>query len=50
MKMLLLTFAGIVAGTIVMADAVSFDNLTTGAPPPGWTATKTGTGEPEMDR
>jgi hypothetical protein len=47
MKMLLLTFAGIVAGTIVMADAVSFDNLTTGAPPPGWTATKTGTGDPK---
>jgi hypothetical protein len=27
-----------------MADTVNFDNLTTGAPPPGWTATKTGTG------
>jgi len=27
-----------------LADTVNFDNLTTGAPPPGWTATKTGTG------
>lgn len=29
---------------IALADTVNFDNLTTGAPPPGWTATKTGTG------
>lgn len=27
-----------------LADTVNFDNLATGAPPPGWTATKTGTG------
>jgi len=27
-----------------LADTINFDNLTTGAPPPGWTATKTGTG------
>src|SRR5437868_4845703 len=27
-----------------MAQTVNFDNLTPGAPPPGWTATKTGTG------
>src|SRR5713226_5302220 len=27
-----------------LADTVNFDNFTTGAPPPGWTATKTGTG------
>src|SRR5438105_11610876 len=26
------------------AQTVDFDTLTTGAPPPGWTATKTGTG------
>src|SRR4029077_21182274 len=29
---------------VALADTVNFDNLTTGAPPPGWTATKTGTG------
>src|SRR5438132_14388635 len=27
------------------ADTVSFDDLKTGAPPPGWTATKTGKSE-----
>src|SRR5947199_10812737 len=27
------------------ADTVSFDDLKTGAPPPGWTATQTGKGE-----
>lgn len=27
-----------------LADTVNFDNLKTGAPPPGWTATKTGSG------
>jgi hypothetical protein len=27
------------------AETVNFDNLKVGAPPPGWTATKTGTGE-----
>ena len=33
-----------VAG-IAMADTVDYDNLKVGAPPPGWTATKTGTGD-----
>jgi hypothetical protein len=37
--------AAIVLRGIVLADAVNFDNLKVGAPPPGWTATKTGTGE-----
>jgi hypothetical protein len=41
--MLVLTIAAL--GGIVLADAVTFDTLTAGAPPPGWTATKTGTGE-----
>src|SRR5713101_8105941 len=27
-----------------LAQTVNFDNLNTGAPPPGWTATKTGSG------
>jgi hypothetical protein len=30
---------------VALADTVNFDNLSTAAPPPGWTATKTGTGE-----
>jgi hypothetical protein len=29
---------------VAAADSVTFDNLAVGAPPPGWTATKTGTG------
>lgn len=31
--------------TVMSADTVSFDNFKIGAPPPGWTATKTGTGD-----
>ena len=30
---------------VVLADAVNFDTLPVGAAPPGWTATKTGTGD-----
>src|SRR6266702_2814306 len=30
---------------IASAETVNFDDLKTGAPPPGWTATKTGSGE-----
>jgi hypothetical protein len=30
--------------SMALADTVNFDNLKTGAPPPGWTATKTGSG------
>ena len=30
-----------------LAQTVNFDNLPTGAAPPGWTATKTGTGNPK---
>src|SRR6266567_1495006 len=29
---------------VVLADTANFDNFKTGAPPPGWTATKTGSG------
>ena len=35
-------------GTI-FADTVHFDDLQTGAPPPGWTATKTGKGDPKWE-
>src|SRR5260221_12955689 len=31
--------------SIASAETVNFDDLKTGAPPPGWTATKTGKGE-----
>ena len=30
---------------IALADTVNFDGVKTGSPPPGWTATQTGTGE-----
>lgn len=30
-----------------LAQTVNFGNLPAGAPPPGWTATKTGTGNPK---
>ncbi len=31
--------------TVVFGATVNFDDVTPGAPPPGWTATKTGSGE-----
>ena len=34
-----------ILASTALADTVNFDNLKTGAPPPGWTATKTGSGE-----
>src|SRR6266700_7592346 len=30
--------------SIALSESVNFDDLKTGAPPPGWTATKTGKG------
>jgi hypothetical protein len=33
--------------SMALADTVNFDKLETGAPPPGWTATKTGSGIPK---
>src|SRR5438552_17771109 len=43
-----MTIATILTITLVtsvgLADTVNFDNFKTGAPPPGWTATKTGSG------
>lgn len=32
-------------GSVAMADTVNFDTFKAAAPPPGWTATKTGTGD-----
>jgi hypothetical protein len=37
------------ATSIALADTVNFDDLKTGAPPPGWTATKTGKGDPKWE-
>jgi len=34
-----------VLAAMALADAVNFDSLKAGAPPPGWTATRTGTGD-----
>jgi hypothetical protein len=35
--------------TIALADTASFDDLKTGAPPPGWTATQTGSGSAKWE-
>jgi hypothetical protein len=35
--------AGFLSGT-ALADTINFDDAKTGAPPPGWTATRTGSG------
>src|SRR5260370_26860368 len=32
------------AATLAAAETVNFDNMTTAAPPPGWTTTQTGSG------
>src|SRR5258708_30679562 len=40
----LLVLTTAVLASVALADKVNFDNLKTGAPPPGWTATKTGSG------
>jgi hypothetical protein len=40
-------FAAAALALVVSAETVNFDNVKAGAPPPGWTATKTGTGEPK---
>ncbi len=34
---------------IALADTVNFDDLKAGAPPPGWTAAKTGKGNPKWE-
>src|SRR3974390_3394360 len=47
MKTLAVTLIGSFAAGIALADTVNFDDLKPGAPPPGWTATKTGKGDPK---
>ena len=44
MKSYILGLMTSLTATIAFADTVNFDDLKTGAPPPGWTATKTGSG------
>jgi hypothetical protein len=39
---------GLLTG-MALAETVNFDDLKTGAPPPGWTATKTGQGDPRWE-
>src|SRR5499427_7832632 len=40
-------FMATLLASVAVAQTVNFDNLTAGAPPPGWTATKTGSGNPK---
>src|SRR3974390_1467782 len=49
MKTLAVTLIGSFAAGIALADTVNFDDLNTGAPPPGWTATKTGKGDAKWE-
>ncbi len=45
MKKLSLTITAIIIATgIAVAETVNFDDMNTGSPPPGWTATQTGSG------
>jgi hypothetical protein len=39
---------GLLCGS-ALAGTVNFDDLKTGAPPPGWTASKTGKGDPKWE-
>src|SRR6266436_5776996 len=41
----ILALMSTLASGAALADTVTFDDLKTGAPPPGWTATQTGKGE-----
>jgi hypothetical protein len=40
----LLGFGAILMTRVAVADTVNFDDFATGGPPPGWTATQTGSG------
>ncbi len=44
----MITTATLMAGT-ALAETVNFDDLKTGAPPPGWTAAMTGKGSPKWE-
>src|SRR6266851_9109725 len=42
-------FVAAALASAALAETVNFDDLKTGAPPPGWTATKTGKGDPKWE-
>jgi hypothetical protein len=43
--LVLVIMTAVSAGSAALAETINFDDATPGAPPPGWTATKTGKGE-----
>jgi hypothetical protein len=45
----ILAILGSITVTAAIADTVNFDDLKTGAPPPGWTATQTGSGHAKWE-
>src|SRR5262244_1476701 len=47
MTLAILTVAATMLLGVAVAQTVNFDDFRTGAPPPGWTATKTGRGQPK---
>lgn len=49
MKSETLALITIFGAGIALADTVNFDDCKIGAPPPGWTATKTGKGDPKWE-
>jgi hypothetical protein len=49
MKTLVLAILSSITTVTALADTVNFDDLKTGAPPPGWTATHTGTGSAKWE-
>jgi hypothetical protein len=49
MKMPIFAIITSLTARIVLAETVNFDDLKTGTPPPGWTATKTGKGDPKWE-
>jgi hypothetical protein len=49
MKILAIALTASFTSSIALADTVNFDDLKTGAPPPGWTATKTGQGDAKWE-
>jgi len=49
MKILAFALMTSAATGMGLADTVNFDDLKTGSPPPGWTATQTGKGQPKWE-
>src|SRR5947199_4293870 len=45
--MVAIALATTILASIALAQTDNFDNLNAGAPPPGWIATKTGSGAPK---